>query len=593
MFRENILSVLLIICSLNLFAQKANLFSLPIDDDPNKSLTYEQIMKLSHDLALKYSNNIKFTFLGLSEQNDTIPALIIYKDNANNPTEIAMQNKSTLMIQAGIHAGEPDGIDAGFMLIRTLLSDSNYLNLLNKVTIIFIPVFNVDGLKLLSPYHRINQNGPELQGWRANAHNLNLNRDFMKASSAEMKYWLQFYYYWNPDLFIDCHTTDGADYQYVMTFDMQLPPFMSSNFNNFFKTEFIPYFTYEMDKKGFLSTQYVAFRNWFSPESGLATSLYSPMLSHGYPLLNNRPALLLETHMLKPYKQRVLATHQALLIVLEWMNDNTNILKNILSKEDEFSLSRAKPNIPFPIKYKLADHKSKKVLKGYEMHKVTSPITGLSYYTYDNTKPMDVTLDFWDSIEVPNNAILPFGYILGPEWKHLIEILKLHQISFITFSEEMNLKVQYSYLTNLEFDNTIFEGTFRPIFSYQIRDTLLKFPIGSYFIPIHQKAWKSIVYLLEPESSVGFMQMGYFNSMFERKEYGEIYVLDTLAQNMLKDKTIATAFEEKKTTDPDFAKDGWAQLMWFYDNSPWRDQRRLTIPVFKVMDEATFNKVYN
>jgi len=167
MFRENILSVLLIICSLNLFAQKANLFSLPIDDDPNKSLTYEQIMKLSHDLALKYSNNIKFTFLGLSEQNDTIPALIIYKDNANNPTEIAMQNKSTLMIQAGIHAGEPDGIDAGFMLIRSLLSDSNYLNLLNKVTIIFIPVFNVDGLKLLSPYHRINQNGPELQGWRA------------------------------------------------------------------------------------------------------------------------------------------------------------------------------------------------------------------------------------------------------------------------------------------------------------------------------------------------------------------------------------------------------------------------------------------
>lgn len=593
MFRENILSVLLIICSLNLCAQKTNLFSLSIDDDPNKSLTYEQIMKLSRDLALKYSNNIKFTFLGLSEQNDTIPALIIYKDNANSPTEIAMQNKSTLMIQAGIHAGEPDGIDAGFMLIRSLLSDSNYLNLLNKVTIIFIPVFNVDGLKLLSPYHRINQNGPELQGWRANAHNLNLNRDYMKASSTEMKYWLQFYYYWNPDLFIDCHTTDGADYQYVMTFDMQLPPFMSSNFNNFFKTEFIPYFTYEMDKKGFLSTQYVAFRNWFSPESGLATSLYSPMLSHGYPLLNNRPALLLETHMLKPYKQRVLATHQALLIVLKWMNDNKNMLKNILSKEDEFSLSRANPNMPFPIEYKLADHKSKKVLKGYEMHKVTSPITGLPYYTYDNTKPMDVILDFWDSIEVPNNAILPFGYILGPEWKHLIEILKLHQISFITLSEEMNLNVQYYYLTKLEFDNTIFEGTFKPIFSYQIRDTLLKCPRGSYFIPIHQKAWKSIVYLLEPESSVGFMQMGYFNSIFERKEYGEIYVLDTLAQNMLKDKTIATAFEEKKTTEPDFAKDGWAQLMWFYDNSPWRDQRRLTIPVFKVMDEATFNKINN
>ena len=587
------LCVLLIIYSLIAFSQQTNLFSLPIDDDPNKSLTYEQIMKLSHDLALKYPKNIKFTNLGLSEQNDTIPALIIYKDKANNPTEITKQNKATLMIQAGIHAGEPDGIDAGFMLIRTLFSNTNYLDLLDNVSIIFIPVFNVDGLKLLSPYHRINQNGPELQGWRANAHNLNLNRDYMKANSVEMKYWLQFYYYWNPDLFIDCHTTDGADYQYVMTFDMQLPPFMSDKYNDFFKNNFIQNFIYEMDNKGYLATQYVAFRNWFSPESGLAASLYSPMLSHGYPLLNNRPALLLETHMLKPYKQRVLATHQALLITLQWINNNKNNFKNILTNEDAHSLSIAKPQIYFPIEYKLADHQSKKILKGYQLNKVVSPITGISYYTYDNTKPMDLTLDFWDSIEVKNNITLPFGYILDPEWKNLIEILELHQIYFITFSEEMNLKVQYYYLTKLEFDNAIFEGTFKPIFSYQIRDTLLKFPKGSYFIPIHQKAWKRIVYLLEPESSTGFMQMGYFNSMFERKEYGEIYVLDTLAQNMLKDKKIAAAFEEKKAKEPDFAKDPWSQLMWFYDNSPWRDQRRQTIPVFKVSDEATFNKINN
>ncbi|MFY9419174.1 MAG: M14 family zinc carboxypeptidase, partial [Bacteroidales bacterium] len=160
MIRRIILCVLLIIYSLIVFSQQTNLFSLPIDNDPNKSLSYEQVMRLSHDLALKYPNNIKFMSLGLSEQNDTIPALIIFKDKANNPREIANQNKATLMIQAGIHAGEPDGIDAGFMLIRTLFSNTNYLDLLDNVSIIFIPVFNVDGLKLLSPYHRINQNGP-------------------------------------------------------------------------------------------------------------------------------------------------------------------------------------------------------------------------------------------------------------------------------------------------------------------------------------------------------------------------------------------------------------------------------------------------
>jgi hypothetical protein len=574
-----------------LSGQNNKIFTLPIDNEPDKSLSYEQVMKLSHELAKQYSDNIHFTYLGLSEQNDTIAALIIFKDKANNPTEIAKQNKVTLMIQAGIHAGEPDGIDGGFMLIRSLLSNPRYMNLLNNVTIIFIPAFNVDGLKLLSPYHRINQNGPELQGWRANAHNLNLNRDYLKASSIEMKNWLKFYYYWNPDFFIDCHTTDGADYQYVMTFDMQLPSFVSTDFNNFFEHNFITYFIDEMDNNGFLSTQYVAFRDWFSPESGLTASIYSPILSHGYPLLNNKPALLLETHMLKSYKQRVMATHQALLIVLEWLSNNKNLLKNLLLNEDNYSLSMAKPNKTFPITYKLTEHQNKKILKGYEYHKAISPVTGISYYTYDNTKPMEVALDFWDSIEVKTNVVLPYGYLLGPEWEHLIEILELHQVTSYTLSEISKIKVQYYYLTKLKFDNAIFEGTFSPIFSYQLRDTFIDLPRGSYFIPINQKAWKSLVYLLEPESTVGFMQMGYFNSMFERKEYGEIYVLDTLAQNMLNDKNIADAFREKKLKEPEFANDPWAQLMWFFDNSPWKDQRMRTIPVFKVMDKENYQKV--
>jgi hypothetical protein len=580
----------LIISSL-LSGQNNKIFTLPIDNEPDKSLSYEQVMKLSHELAKQYSDNIHFTYLGLSEQNDTIAALIIFKDKANNPTEIAKQNKVTLMIQAGIHAGEPDGIDGGFMLIRSLLSNPRYMNLLNNVTIIFIPAFNVDGLKLLSPYHRINQNGPELQGWRANAHNLNLNRDYLKASSIEMKNWLKFYYYWNPDFFIDCHTTDGADYQYVMTFDMQLPSFVSTDFNNFFEHNFITYFIDEMDNNGFLSTQYVAFRDWFSPESGLTASIYSPILSHGYPLLNNKPALLLETHMLKSYKQRVMATHQALLIVLEWLSNNKNLLKNLLLNEDNYSISMSKPNKTFPITYKLTEHQNKKILKGYEYHKAISPVTGISYYTYDNTKPMEVALDFWDSIEVKTNVVLPYGYLLGPEWEHLIEILELHQVTSYTLSEISKIKVQYYYLTKLKFDNAIFEGTFSPIFSYQLRDTFIDLPRGSYFIPINQKAWKSLVYLLEPESTVGFMQMGYFNSMFERKEYGEIYVLDTLAQNMLNDKNIADAFREKKLKEPEFANDPWAQLMWFFDNSPWKDQRMRTIPVFKVMDKENYQKV--
>src|SRR6202041_3271264 len=118
-----------------------------------------------------------------------------------------------LMIQGGIHPGESDGKDAGFMTLRDILRGSVAHRVLERIAILFVPAFNVDGHERFGRWNRPNQNGPEEMGWRTTAQNLNLNRDYMKADTPEMHAMLGLLNAWDPVLYVDMHVTDGANFQ--------------------------------------------------------------------------------------------------------------------------------------------------------------------------------------------------------------------------------------------------------------------------------------------------------------------------------------------------------------------------------------------
>jgi murein tripeptide amidase MpaA len=252
-----------------------------------ETTTYDECISFCRKLD-EISNLISYLEIGESPQGRSIPMLIVDKDGLTNAQDIRKKGRIILFIQAGIHAGEPDGTDAGFLILRDMVAYNKGINLLENVSILFIPSFNVDGLARMSPYNRINQNGPIEMGWRTNSLNLNLNRDYMKADSPEIRAWLKIFHEYLPDFFIDCHTTDGADYQYIATYSLETFGNMDADLTKWTKDVYETYLQSEMEKNETPIFPYVSFKNWHDPRSGLIRKVGTPMISQGYTALQNR-----------------------------------------------------------------------------------------------------------------------------------------------------------------------------------------------------------------------------------------------------------------------------------------------------------------
>ena len=341
------------------FFEKSNYLETP---------RYDSTISFCKQLA-KVSAIIHYSSFGESPEGRELPLLIADKDKLTNPELIKKTGRAILLIQACIHAGECDGKDAGLMLFRDFIANPEISKLLNNVTVVFIPIYSVDGHERFSAFNRINQNGPKEMGWRTNANNLNLNRDYIKAEAPETKAWLTLFNKWNPDFFIDCHVTDGADYIYPLTYGLEINGNMDSNLTNWQKNTYLPYVTNAMEKSGNPIFPYVSFREWHDIESGLESWVTSPLLSQGYTAIANCPGLLIETHMLKDYKTRVFATYKMLVYTLEVLNNSGKELLKFEQIANDFSSTEKFRKTPFPLSFEyskdsvLIDFKGKEFTK--------------------------------------------------------------------------------------------------------------------------------------------------------------------------------------------------------------------------------------
>lgn len=550
---------------------------------------------------------ITYTTFGKSARGKALPLLILDRDGFTQPEEIRRAGRTLLLLQACIHAGESDGKDAGLMLFRDLTIGSpqpgnagtggskprevKHLikpssELLENVSIIFIPIFNVDGHERFGPYNRINQNGPREMGWRTTANNLNLNRDYLKAEAPEMQAWLTMFNRWMPDFFVDAHTTDGADYQYVLTYLMEIYGDMDEGLTNWSKNTFIPRMQTHMNNSGYPVYPYVGFRNWHDPRSGLITHVAPPMLSQGYTSLRNRPGLLIETHMLKPYRQRVESTYECILTTLEILGKESVSLRRLIQTADQFTQSDSFLKEPFPLEFETRKDDSLMVeFLGVEYEMVKSDITGGNWFKYSD-KPAAFQLPYFSSTRPVLTVKLPRAYVIPPEWKTIIDRIRIHGIKTWELSKDVMLAVATYRFKNPKWQQFSFEGR-HPMTNIEydeIVDTCL-FPAGSAVVEVMQPAGYIIPHLLEPKGSGSFVYWGFFDAIFEQKEYGESYVIEKMAREMMaEDPALIAEFEEKKRTDSTFALSPQQILNWFYNKTPYADKRKGIYPVGKIYD---------
>ena len=552
--------------------------------DYHKTWNYDDTIAFSKRLD-KASDKIVYRSFGKSGQGRDLPLLIASDDGTFTPEAAHKKGKAIIFIQAGIHAGEIDGKDAGLALLRDAVITKTRPELLKDVVVLYVPIYSVDGHENSNPYMRINQNGPDEMGFRANATNLNLNRDYMKADAPETRGWLALWNEWKPDFFIDCHVTDGADFQYNVTYEyahfQEVSPLLKNWMDEHFDGKVVP----KVESEGNLLTHYVEFAGR-EVTGGIATFIATPRFATGYTPLRNRIGLLIETHSWKPYRSRVRGTYDVLRYTIEEIAATKASLFDVNKKADAETVERGKtydPSRRFPLTLDVTEKSTPFAFKGLEYKIEDSTISGGKMRVY-GTKPLNITIPRYDEGRVVASVAPPLYYIIPPEWKDVIGVLQMHGVKFETIKKPMTVEVESYRLTQPKWATSSFENRVTLTCKQTPVTETRTYPVGSIIVPMAQDAANVAIHLLEPNGPDSFVYWGFFDSVFEQKEYGESYIIEKVAREMLaKNPNLQKEFDER-LKDPAFAKSPRARLQFFYERSPYYLNQKVGVyPVGRIV----------
>jgi len=541
----------------------------------------------SYDATLAYLKKLAAatTFISLHEfgqsaQGRALYAVIAAKDRAFTPEELRKSHRPTLLVQAGIHSGEIDGKDAGLMLLRDVAFRGKSA-LLDSANLLFVPILNVDGHERASEWNRPNQRGPVRQGWRANAQNLNLNRDYMKADTPEMQALLALLNQWSPALYIDVHVTDGMDYQYDVTFGyngdtgvIAWSPAIGAWLNGTYR----PAVEAALKTAGHIPGLLVFERDDRDPRKGLTRGSTMPRFSHGYGDLRHLPTVLVENHSLKPYRQRVLGTYILLEASLRILGQHAEALRQATASDE-----RSCP-ATLPVNWRLdAAKQVPENFLGLAYETYVSPASGAPEIRWLGTPQLYPALPC--SPYKPDVLLLrPKAYWIPVTKPEVISRLKLHGVRMETLATPRAITLEMYRLVNPHAQTNAgahpFEGRYTLTTRVRSETRTEMFPAGSVRVPTDQPLGDLAVVLLEPESNDSLLAWGFFLEILQRTEYIEGYVIAPLAERMLAtDPKLKAEFEAKLAADGAFAGDPAARLRWFYQRSPYYDERYLLYPV--------------
>jgi len=522
---------------------------------------------------------IHLATFGTTPEGRPMTVVIASGDGTFDPAAARAAGKPVVLLQAGIHPGEIEGKDAGLMLLRDIAITHKYPHVLDHLVLVYIPVYSVDGHENSSPYHRINQNGPESMGFRGQSQYLNLNRDYVKADAPETLAWLKLWQRWQPDFLIDVHTTDGADYQYDLTWYTEDPhkldPAVSAWQNDAIVNHAMPAY----ENRGHLGSIYLEFKDGRDPRKGIENFGSGQRFSTGYAALQNRPGLLIETHMLKPYATRVHAVYDLVELMLEQIDQHPAALLAATAKADADTVARANDTqARVPLTFKADPQSTTFELKGYAFTLTHSDISNSNWIQYDPSQPKTYTIDNWNGLLPDLTISPPAAYAVPAQWTAIIDKLDAHGIHYQRLEHPLKIHAESYQLDHPQWGGQPFEGhlMLRSFTMHTVPSHEVELPVGTVIVPLDQRSANVAINLLEPQAPDSLLHWGFLDAIFETKEYAEPRVLEKLARDMLaRDPALKSEFEQKLHDDPTFAGDPGARLEFFFERSPWYAAQRV------------------
>lgn len=545
----------------------------------NETVSWDEAIRMYEWLDEMYEEATLME-AGMTDAGKPLHLFIISKDQIFSPAEARKAGKTVLFINNGIHPGEPCGVDASLELASGLLSGLDpYNEFLENTVLVIVPIFNIGGALNRGKYHRANQNGPIEHGFRGNARNLDLNRDFIKLDSRNTRSLTTALREWKPDLFVDTHTSNGADYPYVITLINSHEQRHQPSQSALLRESVLPFLFRAMKDSPYEMSPYIWSYNK-TPDKGIVSFLDYPRYTSGYTSLYNTLSFIVEAHMFKPYSDRVLSTWHLLREILRF--SDTHVDEILYAKELAWKEKMACRE--FILDWELDSSRFEMIpFKGYKARYKPSEITGFERLWYDRTQVWEKEIPYYRFFKPLSRASVPEYYILPSAWSEVIECLQLNLVEMTMLEHDTVMKVEVSYIESYKTSDSPYNGHYRH-HDVSLRKTKedLRFLAGDWIIPARQEAIEYLVQTLEPGGYDSFFSWNFFDEILNRNEYFSPYIFEETAGKLLEtDDALAREFKEKQDTDPAFAANPYLQLRYIYERSPWSEASFMRYPVYR------------
>lgn len=575
MFQKLILSLLFLSIADAAIAQG---FDTPYEQSKGlRSTTYKQLISFYDRL------DDRFKTIRMDEAGPTdayYPLHVVYYSN-DGDFDIKNwkdHNKTIILINNGIHPGEPDGIDASMMLLRD--AAMNRITIPDNIVLAVIPVFNIGGMLNRASYSRANQNGPEAYGFRGSAQNLDLNRDFMKEDAKETRSLIELFHRLDPDIFIDNHVSNGADYQHIMTLLATQHNKLGGSMGTYLHNVMEPLVYKQMKQEGYSLVPYV--NHWgHTPERGWIAFHEGPRFASGFAALFQTYAFVPETHMLKPFAQRVEATYTLMKAFIAIASQHAGEIKNTRIQDRR----AIKQQHLFTIEWMPDTTKADTItFMGYAAGYKPSKVSGLPRLYYDRDKPYTKEIVYHNYYMPRQQVVAPKAYIIPHGWSKVINRLRWNGVKMVQLNKDTTLEVKASYIENYETSPKPYEGHYLHS-KIKTRDIVqsIKLLKGDYIVSTDQAARRYIIEALEPAAPDGFFAWGFFDAVLQQKEYFSDYVFEDEAAALLSSNAdLRSKLKARQLSDTAFAKDSEAQLDFIYRSSAYYEPGHMRYPVFRL-----------
>ncbi|WP_432707938.1 M14 family metallopeptidase [Pedobacter sp.] len=566
-----------------LFCVTLQSFAQPTPFESSKkqeTATYPQVINYYEQLEKTYPQAKLLTY-GQTDFGKPLHLMVLSKDRTFDPQVLKKNNKRILLINNGIHPGEPEGVDASMMLARDLLKNNR---LPDDVVICIIPLYNIGGSYNRSSTSRANQNGPLAYGFRGNSKNYDLNRDFIKTDSKNSQTFQLIFNTWQPDIFVDTHTSNGADYQYTMTLIPTQKDKLNPVLSEYLVRTMLPDLYKQMAKKGFELIPYINSVKE-TPDEGIEGFLENARYSTGYAALHNVIGFMPETHMLKAFDQRVKSTYQLLETYIDIVVRDASVIGVNKARADAAVAAQS----TFPLVWKLnKENTSDLTFKGYGAKYKPSEVSGADRLYYDRKAPYTKNIKEWNSFEPVVTVNKPTAYIIPKAWDRVVELLRLNGVIVKELAEDITLPVDVYYLKDFKTSPYPYEGHYlHSAVQLQTVQQELHYYAGDYVVYVNQPQNRYIVETLEPQATDSFFNWNFFDAVLGQKEHYSAYVFEDTAAALLKENpALRKQLEKEKANNAEFAKNQAAQLDFIYKNSDYYEKTHKRYPITRLVKDT-------